>query len=96
MSCVVRNSLPAALLRLREELRRSRYDGGLNLDALTAGDPAGFLPLLHFALLHSQDIALWISESGYTLSSLSDERFVATAHRLLREQFGESAALSSV
>jgi hypothetical protein len=85
----MRESMPSVLLRLREELRRSRFSGTVNLDALSSGDPAGFLPLLHFALLgRSHHVASWVTEQGYVLSSTSDERFVTAAHRLLRECFG--------
>ena len=82
-------TLADAILRLREELRRARYDGPLDLDALTAGRPSGFLPLLHFALLRlSHPVALWVAERGYMLSTATDERFVEAVHRLMREDFG--------
>ena len=37
--------------KLRDHLRRVHYDSALQVDALAAGEPAGFLPLLHFVLL---------------------------------------------
>ena len=46
--------------RLRSELRRSRFDGDINVAALSAGEPAGYLPLLHHALLGcSRALASW-------------------------------------
>lgn len=89
----LRVSSSAALQKLQAELRRSKYGGALDVAALSTGEPVGYLPLLHFALLGtSQEVAVWVTACGYTLSSASDERFVAAAHRLLREQLGERAA----
>ena len=83
------------LERLRDELRRSRYAGEVNSDALAAGEPAGFLPLLHFALLgFSRLVAKWISEEGYELYSKTDLRFIETAYRFLRDNFNYRHALT--
>lgn len=85
---MLRSTLTDVTLRLREELRRARYDGAVDLDALASGHPRGFLPLLHFALLGaSLPVARWIAERGYMLSTATDERFVEAVHRLLRDDF---------
>ena len=69
--------LPGNIERVRDELRKSRYDGPVDLTALASGEPAGYLPLLHFVLLRSsRPVAQWIADKGYELYSKSDLRFV--------------------
>lgn len=81
-------TLSASLETLRGELRRARGDvGPLDLDALVSGDPAGYLPLLHFAVLKlSKLVARWITELGYELFAKSDTRFVEGVFRLMRTE----------
>jgi hypothetical protein len=81
-------TLSASLETLRGELRRARCDvGPLDLDALASGDPAGYLPLLHFAVLRlSKLVARWVTELGYELYAKSDARFVEGVFRLMRTE----------
>ena len=59
---------------LRTELRRTRVDGQLLLSAISVGDPAGILPLLHFALLRSsRGVERWLSNLGYELRAKTQE-----------------------
>ena len=82
--------------KLRDHLRRVHYDSALQVDALAAGEPAGFLPLLHFVLLrHSHAVARWLAERGYELSAKTDLRFVETVYRLARVELGYRHALTS-
>ena len=88
--------LSSSLLSLRDELRHARYRRELDTTALLTGDPAGFLPLLHFALLGiSSELAQWVRERcGCDLSAKSDLRFVEIAWRLLRDHFGHRHKLT--
>ena len=84
------------LEKLRVELRRWRHDGELRLTELATGDPAGFLPLLHFVLLQaSVEIARWIVHTGYELTAKSDLRFVETVYRLARQELNYNPILTS-
>ena len=83
-------SLHGALPRLIDALRRAKYSGPpLDTNALTAGDPAAMLPLLHWALLDSsRSLAVFLAEAGCGFSpALSDARFVELAHKALRTHF---------
>lgn len=83
------------LERLKDELKRARFDGELGLDLLAAGDPVGVLPLLHFALLRfSKNVARWLVERGYDLYGKTDLRFIETVYRLVRHEFGYRHALT--
>ena len=83
------------LERLKDELKRARFDGDLGLDLLAAGDPVGVLPLLHFALLRfSKNVARWLVERGYDLYGKTDLRFIETVYRLARHEFGYRHALT--
>ena len=84
------DALHGTMPRLIDALRKARYAGPLDVGALAAGEPSGILPLLHFALLgSSQAVATWLADAGSGLSpAMSDARFIAAAHRALREQFG--------
>ena len=88
--------LKCALPRLTDALRRARYSGTFDVGALASGDPAGFLPLLHFALLGvSRAVAVWLSEVGSGLTpAMSDARFVEAAHRALRDHFNHRPVLT--
>ena len=81
--------LSANIVKLRDALRRAKYDGPVDVPALGLGEPAGYLPLLHYALLHSsRPVAAWLATSGYELSAKTDMRFVEVVYRLVREEFG--------
>ena len=81
--------LQGNLEKLRSELKRARFDGELGLDLLAGGDPVGFLPLLHFALLRSsKNVSRWLVDNGYDLFGKTDLRFVETVYRLVRQEFG--------
>ena len=57
--------LAANIVKLRDALRRAKYDGPVDAPALGLGEPAGYLPLLHYALLHSsRTVAAWRATSG--------------------------------
>ena len=87
--------LQGNLEKLRGELKRARYDGDLAVDRLAAGDPVGFLPLLHFALLRfSRNVARWLVEHGYDLYGKTDLRFVESVYKLARQEFGYRHALT--
>ena len=88
--------LHGVLPRLRKALQGAHFAGVFDAKALTKGDPAGFLPLLHWALLeYSHPVALWLAEVGSGLSpAMSDARFVETAHRVLRERFAYRSSLN--
>ena len=87
--------LQGNLEKLRGELKRARYDGDLAVDRLAAGDPVGFLPLLHFALLRfSKNVARWLVEHGYDLYGKTDLRFVESVYKLARQEFGYRHALT--
>jgi len=63
--------------------------------ALAAGDPAAFLPHLHFAFLgHSPQLAEWLASRGYELFSKSDIRFVELLFRIARVEFAYRHALT--
>jgi hypothetical protein len=81
--------------RLRSELRKARYEGDLQLDALARGDPSGFLPLLHFTLLHySRCVARWLTDLGHELYAKNDARFVETVYRLARQDLNYHHSLT--
>ena len=42
--------LAANIVKLRDALRRAKYDGPVDAPALGLGEPAGYLPLLHGVL----------------------------------------------
>jgi len=90
-------TLAASLETLRTELRRARCDvHPLNLDALVSGEPAGYLPLLHFGVLRlSKPVARWVAELGYELYAKSDARFVEGVFRLMRQELCYRHTLSS-
>jgi hypothetical protein len=93
MAAVMHGTLP----RLTEALRRARYAGPLDVAALAAGEPAGFLPVLHFALLGaSQRVAAWLCSERSGLSpAMTDTRFVTAAHRVMRDHLGLKPALTT-
>lgn len=81
--------------RLRRELRAVRYDGALDEPALTAGEPAALLPLLHHGFLgFSPHVSRWLSARGYDLYAKSDLRFVELIHRCAREELSYRHALT--
>ena len=85
-----------ALEKLRSELRQWRFSGELHLAELAAGEPAGFLPLLHFILLRaSAELAKWLTESGYELAAKSDLRFADAVYRLARQELNYNPLLTS-
>ena len=88
--------LHGVLPRLRKALSNAHYAGAFDAKALTKGDPAGFLPLLHWVLLeYSHPVALWLAEVGSGLSpAMSDARFVETAQRVLRDRFAYRSSLN--
>ena len=68
----------------------------LRLAELAAGDPVGYLPVLHFILLRASPVlAKWLAENGYELTAKSDMRFVEVAYRFAREELRYNPLLTS-
>ena len=74
--------LQGNLEKLRGELKRARYDGDLAVDRLAAGDPVGFLPLLHFALWALTN--LWVTFGAPLFGSFVCEILCAVVKGSLR------------
>ncbi|EDQ90826.1 uncharacterized protein MONBRDRAFT_23873 [Monosiga brevicollis MX1] len=82
--------------RLQRALRVVRYAGHFDTTRAKLGDPAAFLPLIHYTLLaYSHRVSAELAEHGYELYGKSDLRFVEAVFRLLRNEFGYSPRLST-
>ncbi|KAG2435127.1 hypothetical protein HXX76_007212 [Chlamydomonas incerta] len=72
--------------RLVRELRSIKYPGDVDEVGLRLGDPVALLPLLSFTLLKfSRHVARYIVRNGFELAGKTDQRFVETSFRLLRD-----------
>ncbi|KAJ3024358.1 Centrosomal protein of 44 kDa [Thoreauomyces humboldtii] len=76
------------LAKIQADLRHIRYNGPLDVYAASKGDPAAFLPIIHFILLdYSHVLAKHFAGRGFELYGKKDTRFMETVYRLLRDEF---------
>ncbi|TPX70426.1 hypothetical protein SpCBS45565_g01761 [Spizellomyces sp. 'palustris'] len=77
------------LLKTQAELRHIRYTGPFDVYGASKGDPAAFLPVIHFILLdYSHILARHFAAKNYELYGKKDARFMESVYRLLRDEFG--------
>ncbi|KNC98800.1 uncharacterized protein SPPG_05778 [Spizellomyces punctatus DAOM BR117] len=77
------------LLKTQAELRHIRYAGPFDVYGASKGDPAAFLPVIHFILLdYSHILARHFAAKNYELYGKKDARFMESVYRLLRDEFG--------
>nr|KAJ3414405.1 Centrosomal protein of 44 kDa [Polyrhizophydium stewartii] len=83
------------LAKLQTELKHVRYDVPLDQAGASRGDPAAFLPILHYVLLdYSALVARRFAERSYELYGKTDSRFVETVFGLMLNEFNYRSALS--
>ncbi|GAQ88524.1 hypothetical protein KFL_004360060 [Klebsormidium nitens] len=81
--------------RLRLELRSVRYNEEIDVQGLRDGNPAAFLPLLHYCFLgYSRLLARHLSGLGHELYAKSDLRFVESVFKILRDEFAYRSTLT--
>lgn len=73
----------------------SRPSAHRNAHSVCEGDPAAFLPIIHFILLdYSQWLAQHFAAKNYELYGKKDRRFMEAVYRLLRDEFGYKPQLT--
>ncbi|KAK9835608.1 hypothetical protein WJX74_004136 [Apatococcus lobatus] len=88
----IRNNLE----RLKRELVQIRFQGDLDVVGMRLGDPAAFLPVLHYCMVKfSRHVASDIAAGGLELQGKSDARFLETAFKVFRDVFGLKPVLSA-
>ncbi|KAJ3299219.1 Centrosomal protein of 44 kDa [Borealophlyctis nickersoniae] len=77
------------LVKVQSELKNIHYDGPLDVYGISKGDPAAFLPLIHFILLdYSHVLVQHFATRSYELYGKKDTRFMEAVYRVLRDEFG--------
>ncbi|KAI9208199.1 Centrosomal spindle body, CEP44-domain-containing protein [Polychytrium aggregatum] len=82
------------LLKLQTDLRHCQYPGHHDSNGMVKGDPASYLPIIHFILLDASPLlARHLATKGYDLYGKKDMRFLESVYRILRDEFNYKPAL---
>ena len=84
------------LRKLIAELKQARFSqDDLDVRGLAHGNPAAFLPILHYVFLDfSSALAQYFAEKDYELYGKTDLRFVEVVYRILRDEFDFKPSLT--
>ncbi|XP_063740078.1 centrosomal protein of 44 kDa isoform X2 [Eleginops maclovinus] len=78
----------ACLRKLETLLRTIKYQGHVDYNGLSKGDPSAFLPIVSFTLTSfSPPFANQLMEAGLELTGKTDLRFTDTLYKVLRDIF---------
>lgn len=81
--------LAGKIKSLGVELKRMKYPQSVDLKLIATGHPAHFLPILHHILLcYSKHVARKLSNDGYQIISCTDQKFVESVFKFMRNEFG--------